>query len=272
MPEVSQIFVYPIKSLSGVSLQSVAITDRGFEYDRRWMLIDAQHRFLTQREIAAMALLQVVIKADGLLVYHKLQPEDYIELPFVHCIDQRIETNIWGVPCNPLLVGPQVDAWFSRMLGIECRLVYMDDDTQVMIDERYNNNGYLTSFSDGFPVLMISEASMADLNSRMENTLNIIRFRPNLVIKNTAPFEEDTMQAFAINEIDFFAVKPSARCVITTIDPNTGEKGREPLKTLSTYRSRNNKIYFGQNVIAGKCGYIKVGDEIVVNERKESLF
>lgn len=271
MITVSQLYIYPVKSLGGVPVNSVKITDRGFEYDRRWMLIDSNNNFLTQRENAVMALLQVEIKNEGLKVFHKQNENEFIIIPFQQQKNERVQTNIWGVPCTPLLVDNEVDKWFSKALGMTCRLVYMDDATQVMIDERYNINNSLTSFSDGYPILMTSEASMNDLNNRLKEQLSISRFRPNIVIAGSAPYEENSMQEFMINEINFYGVKPSARCVVTTIDQHTGIKGKEPLKTLATYRSMNNKIYFGENVIAASTGIVSVGDSITILKTKESL-
>lgn len=272
MIQVSQLNVYPIKSLGGVSLPSVNITDRGFEYDRRWMLVDANNNFLTQREFEAMALLQVSIEKAGLKVFHKLNKNDFISIPFEPKTNQRVATNIWGVPCQPLLVSGEADKWFSEKLQTDCRLVYMDDDTHVMVNEKYNINNSLTSLSDGFPILMVSEASLDDLNSKAGEVLPMNRFRPNLVISGVSAFEEDSMKEFAINGITFYGVKPSARCVMTAINQSTAEKGKEPLKTLAAYRSLNNKIYFGENVIAGSTGSIHIGDEIIILKTKETLF
>lgn len=272
MPTVSQLHIYPIKSLGGISVPSVNITDRGFEYDRRWMLIDEQHNFLTQRECTAMAMLQAAITGNGLKVYHKQHEADSIQILFEPGKNERVETNIWGVPCKPLLVSEEADKWFSAALGIKCSLVYMDDDTKVMIDERYNINDSLTSLSDGFPMLMTSEASLNDLNSKASEAVPMNRFRPNLVISGTSAFEENTMKEFMINGIHFYGAKPSARCIVTTIDQATGKKGKEPLKTLSLYRKLDNKIYFGENVIASSTGKINLGDEVTILKTKETLF
>ncbi len=272
MIRVSQLNIYPIKSLGGISMPSVNITDRGFEYDRRWMLIDANSNFLTQREFAVMALLQVELANDGLKVFHKHDKNDFIKIPFTPQKSERIATNIWGVLCQPLLVSDEADKWFSEKLQATCRLVYMDDDTHVMINEQYNISNSLTSFSDGFPILMISEASLADLNSKATESVLMNRFRPNIVISGAGAFEEDGMKEFVINGITFYGAKPSARCTITTINQSTGEKGKEPLKTLATYRSLNNKIYFGENVIAASIGSINVGNEITILKTKETLF
>ena len=272
MIQVSQLNVYPIKSLGGVSLPSVNITDRGFEHDRRWMLIDNNNRFLSQREFAAMALLKVEITKEGLKVFHQNDTTDFIIIPFSPFKKERVTADIWGIACEPLLVSDEADKWFSKALNTNCRLVYMDDDTQVMIDERYNINNNLTSFSDGFPILMISEASLNNLNSKATEVLPMNRFRPNIVISGANAFEEDKMKEFVINGITFYGAKPSTRCMVTTINQSTAEKGKEPLKTLATYRSLNNKIYFGENVIAGSIGKINVGDTLSIIKTKETLF
>lgn len=272
MAQVSHLYVYPIKSLGGVSVTSVNITDRGFEHDRRWMLIDEHNNFLTQRECTTMALLQVDIKEKGLTIFHKQNETDRIIIPYVTQNEERVATNIWGVPCKPVLVSEEADKWFSKMLGINCRLVYMDDSTRVPVDERYNIKDDLTSFSDGYPILMISEASLNDLNRKTGEKIPMNRFRPNLVISNSNAFEEDGMKEFIINGIGFYGVKPSSRCVVTTIDQQTASRGKEPLRTLSTYRSVNNKIYFGENVIAASTGMISVGDDITILKTKETLF
>jgi len=236
------------------------------------MLIDEHNNFLTQREFPAMALLQTALTSDGLRVVGTKQDSDFILIPFTPATNDRIATNIWGVPCTPLHVSDEADKWFSEQLQTQCRLVYMDDDTQVLISESYNINNSLTSFSDGFPILMISEASLDDLNSRASEVLPMNRFRPNLVINGAGAFEEDRMKEFMINGVVYYGAKPSARCMITTIDQSSGAKGKEPLMTLSKYRSLNNKIYFGENVIASSTGIIHVGDELTILKTKETIF
>ncbi len=271
MLQVSQLYIYPIKSLGGISVPAVNVTDRGFEYDRRWMLVYTNNRFLSQRESAAMALLQVIITIEGLTVFHKQDQENSIIIPFEPATDERATVEIWDASCEATFVSSAADEWFSKALNIPCRLVYMNEEDHVRVDERYAIGQNLTSFSDGYPILMISEASLADLNNKAGETIPMNRFRPNLVISGATAFEEDRMKAFEINGITLYGVKPSARCVVTTIDQRTAEKGKEPLKTLATYRSKNNKIYFGENVIAGTTGKIHMGDEITVIQTKESI-
>jgi uncharacterized protein len=249
MATISELYIYPIKSLGGIKVNEVQITDRGFQYDRRWMLTDANNRFLTQREHASMALLQTVLVDNGIEVYQKNNADNKIVIPFVFEQKKKITVTVFDDICEAITINDEIDEWFSRY-AIEQRNI--------------------TAFSDGYPILMISEASLADLNGRLEEVLPINRFRPNLVIEGVAPFEEDSMKHFTINGISFYVVKPCDRCVITTINQQTIEKGKEPLKTLATYRMKNNKIYFGQNVIPGAIGKIKTGDAVNMVSRTEN--
>jgi uncharacterized protein len=271
--KVSQLYIYPIKSLGGIAVSSVNITDRGFEHDRRWMLIDENNRFLTQREIAEMALLHTEILQDGLKISHKEDSANYTEASFIPTTADIITADIWGTLCKTLLVSADADKWFSNILNVSCRLVYMPDSTRIKIDDRYAiHNNAITSFSDGYPILMISEASLNDLNDKMGEPLPMNRFRPNLVFTGGDAYIEDTMKEFSIYGCNFFGVKPCSRCVVTTINQETIEKGKEPLKTLSLYRKKDTKVFFGENVIAAGTGKINIGDTITILKTKESTF
>jgi hypothetical protein len=159
-------------------------------------------------------------------------------------------------------VSDEADEWFSRMLSFRCRLVYMPDSSHRLVDQQYAHRQEVTSFSDAFPLLLIGQASLDDLNKRLPSPLPMDRFRPNIVFSGGEPYQEDNMPHFQISGISFFGVKPCARCVITTIDQSTAGKSKEPLRTLNGYRARNNKIYFGQNLLFGGVGKICVNDVI----------
>lgn len=266
MLQVSELFVYPIKSLGGISLSSSAVTDRGLEYDRRWMLVDADHNFMTQRSVAAMALLQAELRHDGILVYHK-QTKEQILVPFQPS-GESIMVTVWSSRCKGLVVSAEVSEWFSTILSMPCQLVYMPDATRRRVDGRYAKQKEITSFSDAYPFLLIGQSSLDDLNEHLTEVMPINRFRPNIVFTGGVPFEEDCWARFRIQAIEFFGVKLCARCVVTTIHQQTAVKGKEPLKTLATYRQLNHKIYFGQNLLHSGKGIISVGDEIEVLERK----
>ncbi len=272
MLQVSELYIYPIKSLGGIALSSAEVTDKGFKYDRRWLLIDENNRFLSQRELPVMALLKVTITIDGLLVAHSLT-SDNILIPFAPQINERCTVTVWDDICTAIYVSDLADKWFTEKLGVKCRLVYMPDDYKRQVDEKYAPEGFVTSFSDAYPFLIIGQASLDDLNSRLTDKLPINRFRPNIVFTGGKPFEEDVIDHFIINNINFHGVKLSARCILTTIDQITIAKTKEPLKTLAKYRRRGNDVFFGQNLIHTGSGFISVSDEISVkNYHTEERF
>jgi uncharacterized protein YcbX len=214
-----------------------------------------------------MSLLQVLITDSGLKVTHKINKQ-FIEIPFFIPNKELITAKVWSFKGKLQLVSTVADAWFTKMLSIKCRLVYMPDDTRRRVNFLYAHNKELTSLSDGYPILMISEESLNDLNDRLSDPVSMDRFRPNIVLKGGEPFIEDVMAEFAINGINFYGVKLCGRCVITTIDQGTAEKNKEPLKTLASYRKNKLNIYFGQNVLHKSLGEIAVGDEITILKTK----
>ena len=262
MLKVSQLFIYPIKSLGGIAVSSAVVTDRGFQYDRRWMLVDSNNCFFTQREVPQMALLQVQIMDGGLKVYHKTKIDESIVIPAVAQTSEYATVQVWSDQCKAQLVSEEIDEWFSDMLSLKCRLVYMPDTSRRRVDTRYASNKEITSLSDGYPFLIIGQSSLDELNSRLIDPLPINRFRPNIVFTGGEPYEEDRMKHFIINDIHFYGVKLCARCVITTTDQDSGVRAKEPLKTLSTYRMKNNNVYFGQNLFHEGEGSVQVGDAI----------
>ena len=254
-------------------MHSAEVTRRGFRYDRRFLLIDKNNRFLTQREFPKMALLKTAIEEETLLVYHKDSFGDHLVVPLApEPSDDTAIVSIWEDECEAQFIGQQADDWFSGQLNTACRLVYMPDSTERKVDEKYAIHDDITSFSDGYPILIIGQASLDDLNNRLSKAIPVNRFRPNLIFAGGTPYEEDGMKHFRIHDLDFFGVKPSARCVITTTDQETGLTGKEPLKTLAGYRSKNNKVYFGQNVLMEGEGIIKVGDPIEIIRQKPTSF
>lgn len=274
MLKVSELYIYPIKSLAGIRLKKATVTARGFEHDRRWLLVDEHNIFITQREHHQMALLQVTIDDDGLRIRHKVSHKSLL-IPFnisgAAC--EQAMVTIWDDTCIAEFVSAEADEWFTEMLGIKCRLVYMPDSTLRVVDQRYAKENSITSFSDAYPFLLIGKASLDNLNSRLAEALPMNRFRPNIVFTGGESFDEDMYGHFTINNINFYGVKLCARCVMTTVDQDTAINGKEPLKTLAKYRFKNNKILFGQNLIHEGEGEITVGDELVVlQENTEERF
>lgn len=264
MLQVSELYIYPIKSLSGIAVKSAKITDRGFEHDRRWLLVDSENRFLTQREHPQMALLQPTINNNELRITHKVNSNLFIISLNTPPSGGRGAVIIWDDTCEAEFVSDAADQWFSTVLGLQCRLVYMPDETRRIVDQRYAPKNSVTSFSDAYPFLIIGQASLDDLNNRLAEPLPMSRFRPNIIFTGGEPYDEDLYNHFKIGDIDFYGVKLCARCVMTTIDQETAKKGKEPLKKLASYRFKNNKILFGQNLIHQGNGEIHIGDNLVV--------
>jgi len=262
MLTVSQLYIYPIKSLGGIALNKAFVTERGFEHDRRWMLVDENNRFLSQREVAQMALLKVFLKDNGLLVTYATG--ENILIPFVPLTHETCQVIIWDDTCTAIYVSNAVDDWFTKVLGMPCRLVYMPDNSKRQVDQEYAPIGQITSFSDAYPFMLLGQATLDDLNDRLAEALPMDRFRPNIVFTGGKAFEEDLLDSFTIGNIHFNGVKLCARCILTTINQDNAIKAKEPLKTLASYRRKNNKIYFGQNLIHMGNGTITIGDKIEV--------
>lgn len=271
MYTVSNLFIYPVKSLGNIALSSALLTDRGFQYDRRWMLVDSDNHFITQREYPVMSLLQPVIENDQLIIYRKNNLAEKLLLSLHPAPQPTFKVRIWDDECDVYFVGDIADQWFSDQLSLPCRLAYMPENTTRKVDQRYAFKNEITSLADGYPLLMIGQASLDDLNKRLEEKLPIDRFRPNIVFTGGQPYDEDIMEHVVINGINLYGVKLCGRCVITTINQTNSVKGKEPLKTLAGYRMVNNNVCFGQNVLFDQPGIIKVGDAIEIISKKQSL-
>lgn len=263
MLRISELYIYPIKSLGGIAVNHALVTDRGLKYDRRWMLVDDNNIFISQRKVARMALMRLQLVDNGIQVSY-LPDNRSFTIPFKPVTNEFADVMIWEDTCKGHFVSQEADKWFSDSLEIPCRLVYMPDETKRLTDEQYTSEKSITSFSDAYPFLIIGESSLEDLNNRLEVPVTMDRFRPNIVFTGGKPFEEDLMHTLTIGQVTFNGVKLCARCVITTIDQNTALNSPEPLKTLAKYRFKNNKILFGQNLVHKGTGEIKVGDEIEV--------
>lgn len=265
MLHVSQLYIYPVKSLGGIALNQAQVTDRGFQYDRRWMLVDLNNLFISQRDVHQMAFLKPDLTDKGIKVTHAVKQSSYT-IPFNTVKNEFAEVTIWDDTCTGQFVSNEADDWFSSILEMPCRLVYMPDATHRITDQRYTSADSITSFSDAYPFLLIGQSSLDDLNSKLSEALPMNRFRPNIVFTGGEPYEEDMMHTFIIGDITFHGVKLCARCVMTTIDQENGVSGKEPLKTLARYRLKNKKIMFGQNLSHAGLGEIKIGDELLVTK------
>jgi len=261
---VSQLSIYPIKSCRGISLEKTQIGEFGLKDDRRWMVVDEQGIMLTQRKLSKMCLIQATLISGGVTLNAASMNELTVETP-----DNvnKINVKVWADECLAFDAGESAAKWLSDFLDTTCRLVYFPDDTFRQVDLNFSHSGDKIAFSDGFPLLLISQESLDDLNKRVTTkAISMDRFRPNIVVKGASAFAEDEWKTIKIGETTLRIVKPCSRCVIPSINPETAEREKEPLKTLVEYRKRDNKIYFGQNVIANSVAEIMLGMSVDVIE------
>jgi len=226
------------------------------------MLVDADNNFMTQRAFPKMATISVGLESSGLKI--EAEGHDVLRVPFDAVPHLPLEVNVWDRRCIAMRISDAADEWFSDVLGIKCHLDYMADDSKRLV---HPDSDQIVSFADGYPFLLATEASLADLNSRLAHSISMNRFRPNLVIGGAEPFAEDDWKSVWVGEVNFQVAKPCARCVMTTVDQERGVKsGDEPLRTLATFRRNGNEVIFGQNLIAaGEGQTLKVGDRFRIN-------
>jgi uncharacterized protein len=262
------LYIYPIKSLKGIALEEAGVERRGLQMDRRWMLVDEENIFITQREHPRMATITLELAAEGL----RASAEGIEDLLIAYHTETTAlaSVRVWRSTCEAAFVSDRADEWFSRFLEAPCRLVYMPDRTRREVNPEYAVNQDIVSFADGYPFKLIGEASINDLNGRLREPVPVNRFRPNFVLKGTAAFAEDEWEKILIGDNVFHLVKPCERCQITTIDQEKGVRtGTEPLRTLATYRGTDNKVLFGQYLIADvEGGRLRVGDTVKIIARK----
>ncbi len=256
MIRVARIFVYPIKSTAPVELQAAEAHERGLRHDRRYVVTDADGRFFTARRFPRMVLIRTQI-GPGLVVTAPGQSALSLD---PHAFPDRHETvTVWSDSFPAQRCGADADSWFSDYLGTEARLYFMDGASQ-----RPARGGGQVSFADAAPLLVLSEASVADLNTRLAEPVSMRNFRPNFVVNGVGAYEEDEFADFAAGTARFRALWRCSRCVLTTVDPDTGVKdaSRQPLKTLMEYRRDGDAALFGLNVGVSAPGRVAVGDEL----------
>lgn len=265
---LSSLHVYPLKSARGISVDSVVLDDFGPVLDRRWMLVDPQGLLVTRRERHSLALVDVELVADGLKI--RAPGMGTLEVGQGNGASPLIEVQVWDDRCLARDLGATPATWFSGFLGEPVRLVFMPDETFRQIDIDYVPGIRRVSFADGFPLLLIGEGSLAELNRRLPIPVPMSRFRPNVVLAGTEPFAEDTWENVRIGPVTFDVLKPCARCVATTIDHDTAAAGKEPLRTLATFRQRDHNVHFGQNLLHHAPGRLTLGDPAVPQLRNPS--
>ena len=263
-PTLAQINLFPVKSCAPLAPDHAIVERRGLRGDRRWMIVNAENRFITARKHPRLVLIHAIFDGDSLR----------LDAPGMPCLHLRVDACadasqviVWDDEVAARPAHAEADAWISDYLGFAARFVFMADDCERSIDPAFAKPGDHVSFADGFPLLLISQAALDDLNARLELPVPMLRFRPSLVIANTAPHAEDDWRAIRIGEVAIDVVKPCVRCVLTTVDPASGafDPTGEPLRTLITYRRGPKGVTFGQNLIPRERGTIRIGDPVSIS-------
>jgi uncharacterized protein len=262
----AELYIYPLKSARGIPVPALEFDARGPIGDRRWMLIDEQTEFLSQRRIPRMSLLRVALQSDGLVVDAPGMPTLVVPPPANDDPSERLVAGLFEDRVTVRRVGNDVDRWFTTFLRLPCSLVTMPDDTQRVVDPTYAPRPRIVAFADAFPVLLVGAASIDELNRRLVakglSRVGVDRFRPNVVVSGGAPHEEDTWRQLTGCHVALDIVKPCARCAIVTVDQARGIRGKEPLKTLAEYRKRGETVLFGQNALHDGPGRIVRGERL----------
>ena len=264
--KVTGLFRYALKSARGASLREARLDAFGIEHDRRWAVLGEGGRVLTQRDCPKLATISARITAEGIVLASAAGEVLHVLRPSNRGHGERVE--IWDDTTTGLEAGREPAEWLSRLLGMSARLVYMPDAVERPVDPRFGRPGDRVGFADGYPLLLASESSLADLNGRLDTPVPMDRFRANLIVDGAAPFAEDSWAAIRVADVIFRVVKPCARCVVITVDQDTGSPGKEPLRTLADFRKREGKVLFGQNLIHDGTGTLRLGDPVEVLETK----
>lgn len=267
MPHITALNIYPVKSCRGIALTQGRLTATGFEHDREWLITTPEGRFLTQRERPLLAQIETALTSEQLVLRKPNGAQ--LALP-LNMTGPEVDVTIWKDRCGAFDAGDEAASWLSEHLGKSARLVRFDQRRKRPCEEEWTRGAEAYSqFADAYPWLLISQASLDELNTRLKQPLPMNRFRPNIVVDGLAPFGEDEVNEFIAGDVRLRAVKPCTRCAITTTDQLTGERTtEEPLKTLKEFRFDRGLrgVTFGQNMIlvSGLGNELKVGQRLDV--------
>jgi uncharacterized protein len=272
---LTSIHIYPLKGGRGLDLSESAVHPWGLAGDRRWMLADQNGRFISQREHTALARLDLAFGPGGALLAAAAGHAPLtVPVPDTDLAEgDLVKVTVWEAALLATGAGPEADAWFSAYLGAPARLVYLDDPTRRAVDPGYGQPGDVVNFADGFPLLLTSTSSLEQLGDWLtadgDQPVPMNRFRPNVVVTGFEPWAEDRWHRIRIGDVPFRVAKPCGRCVVTTTDQVTGERGRQPLRMLARHRRFGQELVFGQNLIPeapGTPGRLRVGDPVEITE------
>ncbi|MFF5973246.1 MOSC domain-containing protein [Streptomyces sp. NPDC012769] len=272
-PVLHSVHVHPVKALRGFAPAEAEVQPWGLAGDRRWTVVDTAGKVVTQRQHARLALASAALLPDGGVTLSGPGREPLtVEVPRPAAADGTIPVDVFGTTVRAVPAAPAADAWFSAYLDSEVRLVHMDDPARRRpVDPDYALPGETVSFADGYPLLVTTTSSLDALNSLIaqgdhadEGPLPMNRFRPNVVVDGTAPWAEDGWRRLSIGDVAFRVARSCGRCVVTTTDQLTGERGKEPLRTLARHRKDGSRLIFGQNLVPEHPGVIRVGDPVKI--------
>jgi uncharacterized protein YcbX len=263
--QLAALFIHPVKSCRAISVAHAWVERRGLRDDRRWMVADAQGKFITQRTRPELARVRVALAGDELHLASDGAPP--LVLPRSYQDGPEVAVEVWSHR-GGAIAHAEGSAWFSAFLGQPAQLVCLSDapERQRLLRDDAADPGQPVSFADEYPFLLANESSLADLNVRSNFRTDVRRFRPNLVVAGAPAWAEDQWRHVRVGAVRFRLLKPCARCTIPTIDPDSGEIGKEPLRTLATFRARDHEVYFGVNAVAGDEGELRVGDAVELIE------
>jgi uncharacterized protein len=254
---VTELYIYPIKSLAGIRVETAFAQARGFENDRRWMLIDNDNQFITQRNYPILSQFFPKIKASSIEISFL---DEKHEFSIRESLNEPIFSKVWDDKTTVFEVNVTTSKWFSKMVGFGCKLVKIGDRIHT---SSQLNKSFPVSLADGYPYLLIGSESLNFLNEKLEEKIMVQRFRPNIVIQTELAHEEDFLTLFEIGAVKFQNAKPCSRCIMVNNNPENGMVQKDPLRTLSQYRKVDNMVFFGTNILSLNEGEIKVGDALV---------
>ncbi|MEM8771850.1 MAG: MOSC N-terminal beta barrel domain-containing protein [Pseudomonadota bacterium] len=265
---VSDISIYPVKGVRGVSLDAARVEARGLADDRRWIVTDETGAFLSQRNCEKLAQINADSAGDTLT----LSCEDLSVSIQAPAAVERAPVTVWNDIVNAVAAGSEADEWLTRALGRAARLWFMDDKAARTTSGKWGEKNPV-SFADGYPLLIANAASLKALNAEIEKNggapVGMDRFRPNIVIDGADPWAEDCWKALQIGDVVVELQKPCVRCEVTTRDQKTGERmGKEPLATLARIRRaahpKINGVLFGVNAVINQSGTMRSGDLVSI--------
>ena len=263
---LASIHIYPLKAARAVDLEESFVEPWGLAGDRRWLLVDEEGRFISQREEPSLA--RVVVSCGPGRIDVSSEGRTGLVIAEPPAGAALVKVRVWSDALLATAAGPEADAWFSAFLGHPAGLVYLDDPTRRPVDPEYGRDGDVVTFADGFPLLLNSSGSLGELGewlaAHRQAPVPMTRFRPSVVVAGASPWAEDGWRRIRIGAVPFRVVKPCGRCVVTTTDQMTGERGRQPLKMLGQRRRFGNALVFGQNLIPDSGGVIRVGDPVQI--------